>query len=711
MLNNINGDDVNSLKQKEKVIYNALINLPGVGVIERDATKLLELFKELKNNGVTDLLKFLRENPDYILKLHRHNKVLNMNDEATRILGSFGNKNVIIDWLSDLYTPLIDPLKSKLEKYKEEDILKLAYDVNPSLKDYLITFNNIFKGLTYYERIAIIRNMSGVTKKLLIKSQYPTYEFPYILTILIDISEKEEKEKKIASLEKKYYSILNNSPIGIVISQNQTILYVNRAITRMYGYTKNEIIGEKHSKFQSSDYQPYLLTLNKSRESGKKVVSNYKSIGVRKDGTKFPIEVFASNIEINNSIGTVGFIIDITEKEKIQKQLIESHKLESLGLLAGGIAHDYNNLLLAIKGATELLRYSKNLDENDLYLLDLINKTTEQASSLTKQLLMYSGKSKIQLKKLNISDVIKEQMGLIRLSVRKEIDIIYNLDYNISPIFFDVNQLNQIIINLVINSADAINGVGAISISTSNINIKNDDPLLNRIFSHKHMNPGNYVMISVEDNGVGISSKQLEKIFDPFYSTKSHGRGLGLSVIIGILSQYNGGVSVNSTPGIGTTFNILIPIKENTDIHENNYDQTSTEDSINFNNLTALIVDDETNVQKILSLMLNKLDVKTIVATNGADAIAKYKKYIESIDFIILDLSMPVLSGIDTLKELRRINANIPVIISSGYSENAIDDFDSYDNIIFLPKPYSIIDLKQSIVKLISSQKLFKLNK
>ncbi|HON15811.1 MAG TPA: response regulator, partial [Spirochaetota bacterium] len=374
----------------------------------------------------------------------------------------------------------------------------------------------------------------------------------------------------------------------------------------------------------------------------------------------------------------------------LEHQMLQAQKLESLGLLAGGIAHDFNNLLTAILGNAELLCFDLPDDINLKQKLIDIQRAAKRASELTNQMLAYSGKSRFETKIIDINELIQEVHGLLDVSISKKIKIHYQLDDSIPKILADPSQIVQILMNLTINASEAIENTGDITVTTKMINCTEDTFSL--ITINQGMKAGNYILLEITDTGCGISEDKIKQIFDPFYTTKFTGRGLGLSAVSGIIRNHNGGLNVKSTIGKGTTFSIYLPI------HGNNIPVTEespvTIEKISIYNITVLVVDDEAYIRTLTSRMLKNAGYTAVLADNGLEALQIFRDKKDSIDCVLLDLTMPELDGKETLAAIRKIDKNIPVIISSGYSEADIRASFG-DNTIsgVLQKPYQYEDL------------------
>jgi len=387
-----------------------------------------------------------------------------------------------------------------------------------------------------------------------------------------------------------------------------------------------------------------------------------------------------------------GSITDITEQKEaetrrlaLEYQMLQAQKLESLGLLAGGIAHDFNNLLTGILGNADMLFYE--LPDNSHFqhkLLD-IKKAAKKASELTKQMLAYTGKSTFKNEIIDINSLIDEMSSLFDISISKKVKIVYALNDNIPCISGDSTQISQILMNLVLNASEAIDNNGEIRINTSLKECSASE--INSLTLHGNMTPGTYLVLEISDSGSGIPPDKIKQIFDPFYTTKFTGRGLGLAAVSGIIRSHNAGLHVTSRINEGTTFRIYLQPTDQKVSNQCIEEKKPAE--FNEKHITILVADDESYIRSLTSRMLKTAGFDVLLAENGIDAIRLFRENSDKIGCIILDLTMPEMDGHEALIELRKINNSLPIIISSGYSEIDITPQFEGENISgFLQKPY-----------------------
>jgi two-component system, cell cycle sensor histidine kinase and response regulator CckA len=378
---------------------------------------------------------------------------------------------------------------------------------------------------------------------------------------------------------------------------------------------------------------------------------------------------------------------DVTEKKQAARAMNRAQKMESLGILAGGIAHDFNNLLVAMMSQTSLAQVHLSANHPAYTHVDKAVKAAEKAASLTRQLLAYSGGGQFTVKPINLNKLIQENIDLLKVAMPKHIILDLALKNQLPLIDADVAQLQQVVMNLLINAAEAIGEQeGTIQIQTAVRHTTAADSIFWR-YTGNELPAGLYVSLRVQDSGSGMKNKTISKIFDPFFTTKFTGRGLGLAAVLGIIRSHKGGLHVNSETGKGTTFELLLPLSESLAAA---YQVKST----NNNSLVkgvVLVIDDEAAVREAVSDILEMEEIGVLTAANGNEGIAIYKEKGDSIDLVLLDLSMPGISGQDTFAALQKIDENVRILLSSGYSEtNAIRGFNSPSLVGFLQKPYRL---------------------
>ncbi|HTH49499.1 MAG TPA: response regulator, partial [Candidatus Limnocylindria bacterium] len=399
--------------------------------------------------------------------------------------------------------------------------------------------------------------------------------------------------------------------------------------------------------------------------------------------------------------GAVGAFIDITtrkqaeiERHLIERKMLETQKLESLGVLAGGIAHDFNNLLTGVVGNASLARMQIDAASPLAENLDQIQQVAMQAGDLCRQLLAYAGKGRYVIELVDLSHLVRESEYLLQSSVSKSAVLAYELAEQLPRVKADASQLRQIIMNLVINASEALEGrSGVIRIHTGRILA--DRNYLDRTMGAPELPVGDYVFLEVGDNGCGIPADHLGRIFEPFFTTKFTGRGLGLAAVLGIIRGHQGAVKVYSEVGQGTTFKILLPVSTRTAEESH----AEAEDVVGWRGTgLALVVDDDESVRAIAVKMMSFLGFEVLQARNGAEALGLFQQHQDRIALVLLDLTMPMMDGEEAFRRIRAIRPEARVLLMSGFNEQeAVQRFLGRGLAGFLQKPFTTELLREKL--------------
>ncbi len=386
------------------------------------------------------------------------------------------------------------------------------------------------------------------------------------------------------------------------------------------------------------------------------------------------------------------------ERRKLEVQLQHSQKMESLGVLAGGIAHDFNNLLMGIMGNVGMAQMKMSPESPGYVHIERIETAAERAAELTNQMLAYSGRGKFVVKIINLSSVLEEMSHLLQVSVSKNIVIKYELDKDLPAIEVDPSQFHQILMNLLTNASDSFDGKSGNVVVSTGVKVC-DKACLSDFQFGDELPEGKYVYLEVSDTGSGMDEEVIASIFDPFFSTKEGGRGLGLSAVIGIVKGHNGAIKVISEPGCGTTFKLLFPASEKT------AEEIVEEKLVHVDYRgegTILVVDDEEGVREIATAILAEFGFEVLLASDGEEALELFKERADEISLVLLDLSMPGMGGIETFRHLKQHWEDVKVILSSGYTEeDAVSAFTGKGLADFIHKPYRPEELISKVRKVL----------
>ena len=472
-----------------------------------------------------------------------------------------------------------------------------------------------------------------------------------------------------------------------------TVRFWNSGAERLYGWTRDEVIGKRAHELLQTIF-PEALTeieiqlVTRGHWEG-------EVVHMRRDGT--PLRMMSRWALRKGDEGRPAGILeinsDITEKRRIEEQLQHTQKLESLGVLAGGVAHDFNNLLTGILGNASLAHDALPGTHPNRDLLAEVMKAAERAADLTRQMLAYAGKGRFVMKTLDLSKLVSEISGLIQTSIPKYVQVRHALADGLPGIDADPGQLQQIVMNLVINAAEAIGPDGGSVLVRTGVQHVDENSVGKMSSTGEVLRPGDYVLLEVVDTGSGMSPETLARIFDPFFTTKFAGRGLGLSAVLGIVRSHHGAMKVVSTPGKGTSFRVLFPASVN---------RLETVAPVQAGSLsgsgTVLVVDDEEIVRQTAAHTLQRYGYRTMAAEDGSRAIEIYKREPQRISLVLLDLTMPGVSGEEALRQLQGINAEVRVLLSSGYNEmEAVQRFAGKGLAGFIQKPYTAAALAEMV--------------
>ncbi len=519
------------------------------------------------------------------------------------------------------------------------------------------------------------------------------------LVLAQDVTARVEAEEALLRSQAALKSLVENAPFGISSSslQRDCLVDFNAALAEMLGgHTRAEMLGLKLSTqlySEAKDRERMLELLRRTRR-----LNAFETTLLRKDGKA--IRVRAWGVLRPNSEQELdlldSYIEDITEHSTLEQQVRQVQKLEAVGRLAGGIAHDFNNILVVIRLSTELMLGKLTLDSPlSKPLLQVLN-ASDRAAALTRQLLAFGRQQVMRTRSINLNTVVTDTLRLLRRTIGEDIELITHLDAHLQNARLDPDQLAQVIMNLAINSRDAMPKGGTIEIESRNVELDG-----NYAKGHGPVQPGRYVMLAVSDSGTGIDVAILPHIFDPFFTTKETGKGtgLGLSIVYGIVKQSGGYVWVYSEPGQGTTFKLYFPVTDSQpepEVERSQPHAVAGERRI-------LVVEDEAEIRQNLCECLRQLGCQVVEAVDGVDAIEVFEQHRGKIDLVLTDLVMPRMSGHELWTQLMRLDSSLCFLFMSGYTEDAAlrrEIFNQQSG--FLTKPFSVADLSNALQRVLA---------
>ena len=497
--------------------------------------------------------------------------------------------------------------------------------------------------------------------------------------------------KELLSNKRHYEAILESMDEGILeITADATIIRTNKAAVSMADISEENLLASNFIELFNETDREKVRKLIKS--NGTSLHSDERKSTVSLNSKKVELRLVPLKEEKTKT--TLVVLNDVTKQKLIEEQIRHTKKMEAIGTLSGGIAHEFNNLLMGIQGNTSLMLLNTKSDDTHYNRLKNIENLIQSGSKLTSQLLGYARKGRYQISPIDLNTLVKDT-SYIFAKTKKEIVINQELSTDLHLIEADRGQIEQVLLNLYINAADAMPAGGKLTITTANVTHENmgDGPYTPR--------PGNYVMLVITDTGIGMDKKTCERIFDPFFTTKEpgSGTGLGLASTYGIIKGHRGYINVESGKGKGTTFKIYLPASKTV---VRNYETVASEEQLLAKHETILLVDDEELIREVSREMLEAVGYNVLSAGSGKEAVNVYKKHQDTIDLVVLDLIMPEMGGGQVYDRLKEINPGVKVLLSSGYSinEEAMSIMKrGCDG--FIQKPFRIINLSQKIQKIL----------
>jgi PAS domain S-box-containing protein len=533
--------------------------------------------------------------------------------------------------------------------------------------------------------------------------QYNDVLFRKLEKKMLDLSLANQKlEREIAEHSKTGEKLLRlaqaieESPIYIILTDLQgNIEYVNPKFTQVTGYSEEEVIGKNPRLLKSEEMSPEVYEdLWHKITQGK--VWQGELCNKKKNGELY--WEYGTISPVRNARGVITNFMaikeDVSERRKLEDQLRQSQKLEGIGQLAGGVAHDFNNILTAIIGYAHLALLKMSDDDPLRHYLHQILESSEKATVLTQSLLAFSRKQTVHLKSIDLNKLIRDFQKFLQRILQEDIELRTMCIDSTLPVMVDRGQIEQILMNLVTNARDAMPKGGSLTIETGLMEWDEEF-----VKFHGYGEPGKYAVISATDTGIGMDDKTSEKIFEPFFTTKEQGKGtgLGLAMVYGIVKKHNGHINVYSELGKGTTFKIFLPLS-GTIAGDGEKPKQPAAALIKGGTETILVAEDNEEIRILISSILTNYGYNIIIAADGEEAILKFAKNKNKIDLAIIDGIMPKKSGKEVFKEIKIIKSKIKAIILSGYTEDMLNFSEIADeNVVFIQKPVLPSDILKKV--------------
>ncbi|MGQ9609091.1 MAG: PAS domain-containing hybrid sensor histidine kinase/response regulator [bacterium] len=646
------------------------------GVLEDEKIALLPR-KELEAN-VQQRTRELEESRSYI----------------SNILKNMMDMLIVLDINGNIKT--VNKATNALLEYEESELLGQSYHkifFKDAFDDNWIA-DLISKGsIQNTEKIFISKYGKKITVLFSSSVMYDEYAEPQgLICVAQDITKLKNAERVLRESEEKYRLVVEKANEGIVIIKDGIFEYANPKALQISGYSFDEIRSKNFIELVYSDDRNVVL-------------EKYQETISRKEFYQFPFRIISSDgrikwVEINAIIinwkeqpAILVFMNDITEKRRIEEEILRMQKMESFGSMARSIAHDFNNFLTGIIGNITLAEMLVNPEDRIYKRLIKAEKAGERAKELTQQLLNLSKHDHPKLKIISLYDCLRDyvNLGIIGSNVKCN----YDIPENLWAVEIDEGQISQVISNIVINAKDAMPNGGVIEVSAKNELLDEENPYA--------LKPGPYIVISIKDHGIGISEDNLQRIFEPYFTTKPKGNGLGLAISFSIVKKYNGHIRVESRLGVGTTFYIYLPaISDKVAVKE----EVQEAKPVNGKG-RILVMDDEEIIRELTTEMLTSIGYEVVATEDGESTLKLYKESLDlgkAFDIVILDLTIPGgIGGKEVVQRLKEINPNVKAIVSSGYfNDSAMSDYELHGFKGFIAKPYNIKQISEILQKVSS---------
>ena len=623
----------------------------------------------------------LRDSDELILFISRTGTIILINSRGSEILGSTTDEITGRNWFENFVSDssgehILDEFQSNLHD-PETPVFK---------QDYMILCSDeTEKHIDLTNRV--VRDEDGIVMCILLYGHL--------------INKSGDGTNGSAKSNTMYRSVVDNSNDSLIVYKDGIIVFVNETARRITGYLEEEFYGSNILDFISDDYKPIMQKYLNDRIAGKDSPSLYDIEILRKDGDIIPAEISVSTIQYDGEQAHLALLRDLSNRHSIEEQLRQAQKMEAVGQLAGGVAHDFNNILQVINGYAELAMGTLEEDNPAQEMLLQVIKAGKRADSLVSQLLTFSRNQQIVTRLLDLNEIITEHMITLQRVIGEDIEFEFLASTETIYINGDQDMIEQMLLNIFLNAKDAMPQGGKILVKTKRV-------FLDREFckTYSSNDQGYYVLLSISDTGCGMNKETLIRIFEPFFSTKgiTSGTGLGLSAVYGIVSQHDGIIIANSKPENGSVFQIYFPaVKKDSIIEEFLPEhEISVETS-----KTIVITEDDESVRNLTSDVLSEAGHEVITAANGEEAVVLVTDSPDSVDLVVLDVIMPVLGGYEAAERIREVRPDIPLIFCSGYKEGQSErDINKrLDRSRFLSKPYSMAQLLNAVNELFAEIK------
>ncbi|MEJ2145249.1 MAG: PAS domain S-box protein [Acidobacteriota bacterium] len=611
----------------------------------------------------------------------------------------FGNANDLIQSVgADGRFRYVNPAWMRLLGFNESDLAEITHldIIHPSSRrNYLEVFEGVLHGGStgQFETVFVARDGREIIVEGSCAQESVHGQPAAVQGIFRDVTERKRAETELLLSEERFSKAFQNAPmaIGIMTRGDHCLLDVNEGFLKLWGYARYEIIAETDRMLGLwEDIAEWDRLFQRHRE-GRPVRDREMRIRT-KSGESRTVLLSVEDVEIGNEPCLLLIAHDVTARLNLEAQLRQAQKMESVGRLAAGVAHDFNNILTVIQGHSELLLADPRLDSEYSEALRQVAEAAERGAEFTRQLLTFSRKQVLQRRPLDIGDVIHGMTPLLKRLVGESVEL--RMDFApVRPVEADPGMIEQLLMNLAVNARDALESGGTITISLGSVKISPAEAA-----RRSEASVGTFTCLRVSDNGVGMDSEVLEHIFDPFFTTKEVGKGtgLGLSMVYAIVKQHAGWVDVTSRPGGGTTFAVFLPTCAEGAVAVDSFPCAGSEGN---GTETVLVVEDESSVRGLVGGLLRDKGYRILEAENGVRALEIWATRGDTVDLLLSDMVMPGgISGLDLARQFKQERPELKVLLTSGYSDESLGlDFSAMDGIDFMSKPYHPDELARRV--------------
>jgi two-component system cell cycle sensor histidine kinase/response regulator CckA len=528
---------------------------------------------------------------------------------------------------------------------------------------------------------------------------------PASQVVVTDTTRRRKAERAQHESEQRYRRLLERLPIGVVIHSQGRTVYANAAAARLIGLESSEgqLGTSVLERIHPDDRAPIAERIRRVY-AGEELADTSEARLVRADGSTTEVEFLSTVVEWDGVPASQVLVTDLgprkraeAERRALEQRLWQAQKLESLAVLAGGVAHDFNNLLVGILGNADLARFELPPGGPVRTYLDDIERAARRAADLARQMLAYAGRGRVAVERIDLRGLLRETAGLLGAAVAGKARVVFRLDDEVPPVEGDATQLRQVAMNLITNAAEALEPAGG-TITISAGAQDGDEALPSRCVAGAPP-PGRCAFLEVADDGPGMSEEIRARIFDPFFSTKRTGRGLGLPSVLGIVRAHHGAILLDTGPARGSAFRVLLPAAPGTVPRAEGIERRETAPaSAPGRRAVVLVVDDEESVREVSVRLLERAGFTVLSAADGLAAVDVVARRSGEFDLVLLDQTMPQMDGLAAFAALRRIRADLPVVLCSGYgSERPASASAPGPPPTFLPKPFSAEELLAAV--------------